>query len=78
MSAHNIQFHDKRRKILSIFVFMSYRKDFVGTQERVRISHGKRTISVQAIEVRLYIRHLLESIFFMSGTLHSRSTFAIF
>ena len=33
---------------------MSYRKNFVGTQKRVRISHGKRAIGVRAIEVRLY------------------------
>ena len=54
MSAHNMQFHDKIRKNLSICVFMSYRKNFVGTQKRVRISHGKPAIGVQAIEVRLY------------------------
>ena len=55
MSKHNIQFHDKIRKFLEILVFLSYRKNFVGTQKRVRISHGKRAIGVRAIEVRLYI-----------------------
>ena len=41
-----------------MFAFLSYRKNFVGTQKQVRISHGKRAIGVQAIEVRLYIvRH---------------------
>ena len=51
---HKIQFHDKIRKFPYIFVFLSYRKNFVGTQKRVRISHGKRAIGVRAIEVRLY------------------------
>ena len=53
MSTHSIQFHDKIRKIPEIFVFLSYRKNFVGTQKQVRISHGKRAIGVRAIEVRL-------------------------
>ena len=30
-------------------------KLFLGTQERVRNSHGKRAISVRAIEVLLYV-----------------------
>ena len=55
MSIYNIQFHDKIRKKSLIFVFLSYRKNFVGTEKRVRISHGKRDIGVRAIEVRLYI-----------------------
>ena len=54
MSTHNIQFHDKIRKFPLIFVFLSYRKNFIGTQKRVRICHGKRVIGVWAIEVRLY------------------------
>ena len=54
MSTHNIQFHDKIKKFPEIFVFLSYGKSFVGTQKQVRISHGKRAISVRAIEVRLY------------------------
>ena len=53
-STHNIRFYDKIRKFPLIFVFLSYRKNFVGTQKRVRISHGKRAIGVRAIEVRLY------------------------
>ena len=44
MGTHNIQFHDKFRKNSLIFVFLSYRKNFVGTKKRVRISHGKRAI----------------------------------
>ena len=37
------------------FVFLSYRKNFIGTQKRVRIIQGKRAIGVQGIEVLLYI-----------------------
>ena len=33
---------------------MSYWKNFVGTEKRVRIIHGKRAIRVRAIEVTLY------------------------
>ena len=33
---------------------MSYWKNFVGTEKRVRIIHGKRAIRVRAIEVILY------------------------
>ena len=51
MSTHNIQFHDEIRKFPLNFVFLSYRKNFVGTQKLVRISHGKRAIGVRAIEV---------------------------
>ena len=29
MSTHNIQFHDKIRKLPEIFVFLSYRKNFL-------------------------------------------------
>ena len=54
MSKHKIRFHDKIRKIPKKFVFLSYRNNFVGTQKRVRISHGKRAIGVRAIKVRLY------------------------
>ena len=53
MSTHNIQFHDKIRKFPLVFVFLRYRKNFVGTQKRVRINHGKRAIGVRAIDVRL-------------------------
>ena len=37
-----------------MFAFLSYRKNSVGTEKRVRISHGKRAIGVRAIEVQLY------------------------
>ena len=54
MSTHNKQCHDKITKFPLTFVFMSYRKNYVRTQKRVRISHGKRAIGVRAIEVELY------------------------
>ena len=47
MSTHNIQFHDKIRNVPQIFVFLSYRKNFVGIEKRVLISHGKRAIGVE-------------------------------
>ena len=34
--------------------FLSYLKDFVGTEKRVWIIHGKWAIHVRAIEVILY------------------------
>ena len=54
MSTHNIQFHNEIRKLPERFVFLIYWKTFVGTQKRVRISHGERAIGVRAIEIRLY------------------------
>ena len=38
-----------------IFILFRYQKYFVGTQKRVWISHGIQAMSVQAIEVGLYI-----------------------
>ena len=40
-----------------MFVFLSYWKNFVGTEKRVRISHGKRAYCVRAIEVILYFKY---------------------
>ena len=53
MSTHNIQFHNEIRKLPYVFVFFIYRKNFLGIQKRVRISHGERAIGVRAIEIRL-------------------------
>ena len=53
MSIHNIHLHDEIGKKTKIFVFLSCQKNFLGTQKRVRISHGKPVIGVRAIEVRL-------------------------
>ena len=50
MSTHNIKFQDKIRISLNIY-FLELSEEFVGTQKRVQISHGKRAISVQAVEV---------------------------
>ena len=36
-----------------MFVFLSYRNNFLRTKKRVHMSHGKRAIGVRAIEVRL-------------------------
>ena len=38
---------------------LSYRKNFLGTQIRVRSSHGKRAIGVRVIEVLLHITFLI-------------------
>ena len=51
MSTHDIQVHDKIRKVPKIFVFLTEE-----SSKRVRINLGKRAIGVRAIEVRLYIR----------------------
>ena len=61
MSTNNIQFHDRIRKLPLLFVFLNYRKNFIGTQKRVRISHCKRAIGVRVIEVRLYFRNIMRN-----------------
>ena len=58
MSTHNIHFHDKIGKLPNypyIFVFSRCRKNFLGTQKRVRINHGKRLVGVRVIEILLYV-----------------------
>ena len=45
---------DIKRKITLIIADLQLWDFFVGTQERVRISHGIRVISVRATEVLLY------------------------
>ena len=40
-----------------MFVFWTYRKNFIGTRKGVRMIHGKRAIGVRAIEVLLYITY---------------------
>ena len=60
MSKHNMHFHDKIRqqipKISLRIFFLDYRKNFVGTQKRIQISHGKRYIGVRVTEVLQYIQ----------------------
>ena len=54
MSKHNTQFHNELKKNPYIFVFLNYRKNFVGTQKPLPINHGKQAIGVRVIEVRQY------------------------
>ena len=57
MRTHNIHVHDKMGKIPELsrnICVLSCWKNFLGTQKRVRISHGKRVIGVRVIEVLLY------------------------
>ena len=60
MSTQNIQFYDKIRTFAKIFVFWTYRKNFIVTQKRVRMIHDKRAIGVRATEVLLYKTKSLE------------------
>ena len=50
---HTIPWWNKKKNH-QIFVFLSYWKNFVGTEKRVRIIHVKRAIRVPTIEVILY------------------------
>ena len=55
MNTLNINFRDKTRKNISKDLFsFSYRKNFLGTEKRVRIRHGERAIDVRVIKVILY------------------------
>ena len=57
MKTHNIPFSlKKKKKKITLNYLKSAAKGlfFLGTQERVRSSRGKRAISVRAIEVLLY------------------------
>ena len=47
MSTHDIQF----------IIKLGYQENFLGTQKRIRISHGKRAIGVRVIEVLLYLKY---------------------
>ena len=53
MCTHNIPFSIQKRKN-TIIPNLQPRGFFLGTQERVRNSHGKRAVSVRATEVLLY------------------------
>ena len=56
MSAHNMHFHDKiGKKSSDIPKYLCCRKNFLRTQKRVRISHGKRVIGVGLIKGLLYL-----------------------
>ena len=51
---HNIPFSMYKKKNHAKLSQISIKGFFLGTQERVRNSRGKRAISVRAIEVLLY------------------------
>ena len=55
MNTHTIQCHDKIRKFPYTFVFLSYWKNCVGFQKRVRIVQSKRATGARVIEVLLYV-----------------------
>ena len=71
MNTHNIPFSNIKKKIKLIISKSEAKGFFLGTQERVRNSRGKRAISVRATEVVLYFAfyvfqlfiHLFVSIF---------------
>ena len=58
MSTHNIPFSIQKKKITQNYPKSADKGIFLGTQERVRNSHGKRVISVRATEVLLYYGHI--------------------
>ena len=55
MKTHNIPFSILKKKIPVNYPKSAAKGFFLGTQERARNSHGKRAISVRAIEVLLYL-----------------------
>ena len=55
MSTHHTIFNIKKRKITLNYPKSAAMGFFKGTEELVRNSHGKRAISVRAIEVLLYL-----------------------
>ena len=60
MSTHNIPFSIyKKRKLHLITPNLQPRNFFLGTQERVRNSRGKRAISVRATEVLFMLKPVL-------------------
>ena len=56
MKTHNVPFSIKKKKKITLNYLKPAAKGFffLGTQERVQNSHGRRAISVRAIEVLLY------------------------
>ena len=58
MSTHNIPFSIQNKKITINYPKSAAKGVFLGTQERVRNSRGKRAISVRATEVLLYVDFL--------------------
>ena len=60
LRTHNIPFFNIKKKITLIIPDLQPRDFFLRTQARVQNNHGKRAISVRAIEVLLYIDLLEE------------------
>ena len=57
MSTNNIYFHDKLGQFVKmslIICFLEPSEEFLGTQKRVQIRHGKRATGVRVIDVLLY------------------------
>ena len=55
MCTHNIPFFLKKRENTPDYFRSAVMGFFLGTQGRVRHSHGKQAISVRATEVLLYV-----------------------
>ena len=68
MRTTNIPFFSMKKKNTLNYPKSAAMGFFQGTQERVRKSHGKRAISVRAIEVLLYI---------VAGVLYSESHYNV-
>ena len=61
MSTHNIPFSRKKENHPKLSLICNYGYLFLGSQERVRNSHGKQAISVRAIEILLYVSNKIFS-----------------
>ena len=63
MSTHSIHFHvyirNKSPKYPKLIIFLTYRMNFLRTQKRVQINHGKRAIGVRVNEVLLYLENVM-------------------
>ena len=55
MSTYNIPFSVQKKKIAINYPKFAAKGFFLGTQELIRNSRGKRAISVRATEVLLYV-----------------------
>ena len=70
MSTHNIPFSTIKKKITLIIPKSETKGFFLGTQEQVRNSRGKRAISVRATEVLLYSEFISIIVQIISTFLH--------
>ena len=60
MSTYIIRFHDKIRIFPQIFVFLSYRKNFVGTQNEFESAMVNEPSILQLLKV--YYRYEIDSL----------------